>query len=241
LTTEETIFAGEETSNPVVEVPATNKTELPPEVFDFVGEGKKYATQDAALASIPHAQNHISTLEQELLTLKEELTKRKTTEDLLAELKESNYMENTSNETVTNSSGLTQEQVSQIVQESLVLREQESVSSSNVKQVVDTFVNTFGDTSKANEMFTKVASESGLSVSDLNRLAASSPNAVLKLAGIDKPSSPPLAAKLTSSINTEALDRNTPDSSLSARVISGSTKDLVGAWKNAGIKVGRQY
>ena len=48
--------------NQPTSAPAFN---VPPELSEFVGEGKKYGTVEAALASIVPAQQHISTLEQE--------------------------------------------------------------------------------------------------------------------------------------------------------------------------------
>ncbi len=65
------------------------KIELPPEVLEFVGEGKKYSNPVDALKSVPHAQKHISTLEAELAQTKTELEKRRTAEELLNEIKSS--------------------------------------------------------------------------------------------------------------------------------------------------------
>ena len=61
--------------------------EIPTEASELVGSGKKYTSVEDALKSVPHAQKHIQTLESELATLKEELTKRRTTEELLDEIK----------------------------------------------------------------------------------------------------------------------------------------------------------
>ena len=61
--------------------------EIPTEAQAFVGEGKKYQSPEDALKSVPHAQKHIETLESELALVKEELTKRKTTQELLDEIK----------------------------------------------------------------------------------------------------------------------------------------------------------
>src|SRR6056300_1950642 len=66
---------------------STPKFEIPTEAQDFVGEGKKYKSAEDALRSVPHAQEHIKTLEDEMAQLKEELTKRKTAAELLDEMK----------------------------------------------------------------------------------------------------------------------------------------------------------
>jgi len=67
-------------------------------------------------------------------------------------------------------------------------------------------------------------------------LSASSPDAVLKLSGLEKRSQ--VIEKSSSTVNTEALASAPKDKSgLSARVKQGATtKDLVDAWKIAGEK-----
>ena len=61
--------------------------QIPTEAAELVGDGKKYQSVEDALKSVPHAQKHIQTLESELASVKEELTKRRTTEELLDEIK----------------------------------------------------------------------------------------------------------------------------------------------------------
>ena len=71
-------------------------------------------------------------------------------------------------------------------------------------------------------------------VEQLNTLAVTSPEAVLKLAGIKKPVN---LGKPTSTVNTQG-SFSQPQGELSAKVPKGaSTKDLVNAWKIAGEKV----
>ena len=47
--------------------------EIPTEAQALVGEGKKYASAEEALRSVPHAQQHIKTLEEEMAQLKRDL------------------------------------------------------------------------------------------------------------------------------------------------------------------------
>jgi len=79
-----------------------------------------------------------------------------------------------------------------------------------------------------------VAQQSGIDIQNLNKLAASSPTAVLRLAGIDFPQKREVAGKPSSSINTEALAHTAGQQQPSARVQGTSTKDLVAAWRAAG-------
>jgi len=96
--------------------------QIPTEAVDFVGDGKKYNSVEDALKSVPHAQKHIQTLESELATLKEELTKRKTAEELLDELKSGiQQPENT-----TQSAGIDQDTITNLLNQTLENREKQA-------------------------------------------------------------------------------------------------------------------
>jgi hypothetical protein len=212
--------------------PPANTTTLPPEVSELVGQGKKYATVDDALKSVPHAQNHIKTLTEELQAAKAELEKRKTAEQLLEEIKSG--IKPTE---IPSTSPITPDIVAQLIKQTLSEQQQETVAAKNVEQVTTTFSAKYGD--KAEEVYIELAKQTGLTVQQLNLLSKTSPAAVLKLAGLSD-SKPPVAGKLDSSVNTENFQRQQDTSTLSAKVRSGaSTKDLVNSWKIAGQKVGK--
>ena len=230
--TDETIF----TTPPVVAaVPpaATVPAGLPQDVLEFVGQGKKYANADEALKSVPHAQKHIQSLSEELVATKAELEKRKTAEHLLEEIKRQNV---TTPADTQSPNGLTSETVSKMIKDAQVAEQSQQVAKINATKVSDSFVAKYGD--KAEEVYNTLAAEAGLSVQMLNQLAATSPLAVLKLAGMTGAVS--AVGKSSSSINTESLRSTDPNGTLSARVKQGaSTKDLVAAWKIAGQKIGK--
>jgi len=238
----------EETNNEVVQetteqpvVQSTNEAtqkdtppkafEIPTEAQEFVGEGKKYRSPEDALKAVPHAQQHIQTLESELAEVKEELTKRKTAQELLDEIKSGTQpVENT-----TQSVDVNQDTLEQLVQNTIDKRENAQSARANAKIVAEKFTMKFG--ANAESAYNQIAIESGLDVQQLHNLAATSPNAVLKLAGLTDVK---VATTTTTpgSVNTQALSATPSDSNLSARVpIGASTKDLVRAWKNAGQKV----
>jgi hypothetical protein len=206
--------------------------EIPTEAQAFVGEGKKYQSPEDALRSVPHAQKHIETLESELAQVKEELTKRKTAQELLDEIKSgAQRVENT-----TPSAEVNQDTLEQLVSSTIERREQASKAKSNASEVASKFTQKYGDT--AQSAYNQIAKEAGLSVQQLNNLAATSPNAVLKLAGLNGAVTTTTTSK--GSINTQTLT-GTPSDVMSARVPRGaSTKDLVKAWKAAGDKVKSQ-
>lgn len=230
----ESIFEAQATPEvpPVVENPPSAPV-LPPEVVEFVGNGKKYSSVEDALRSVPHAQKHIQTLEQELQQMKEELTKRKTTADLLDEIKSGiPPVEKTS------PIEISQDKIVATVAQVLAQRDAEAFSKKNISTVTSSFSATFGD--KAEEKYIQIATDSGLTVQQLNSLSASSPQAVLKLAGLTVKQEG-AQTKTQSTINTEALLQNSSSHELSARVPKGATtKDMVAAWRVAGEKVKQQ-
>lgn len=209
--------------------PATPPTfTIPTEASDFVGEGKKYNSVEDALKSVPHAQKHIQTLESELANLKEELTKRKTAEELLEAMKSNVQSENTPP-----SVEFDETKLIEIVNQSIEAKEKQLSAKQNANMVVSKFTEKFGE--KAEEAFITLAKESGLTVQQFNSLAASSPKMVLRLAGIQEGKETP-PAHSSGTINTQNLSNKPTE--LSARVPRGaSTKDMVAAWKAAGEKV----
>ena len=203
--------------------------QIPTEAAELVGDGKKYSSVEDALKSVPHAQKHIQTLESELATLKEELMKRRTTEELLDEIKSGVQPKE-------NPQGVEfdQDKLMQLVDQTLEVKERQRLAKSNASQVAAKFTEKFG--TEAENVYKSVAKDNGLSEQQLNSLAASSPNVVLKLAGLAEAKIAPVS-KSSSSLNTQALTQKVDSSTLSARVKQGATtKDLVNAWKIAGEK-----
>ena len=205
--------------------------QIPTEAAELVGDGKKYSSVEDALKSVPHAQKHIQTLESELAAAREELAKRKTAEELLDEIKSGIQPQVTPA-----GSEFDQDKLLQLVDQTLEQKERQRAAKTNAESVASKFTEKYGQ--KAEEVYNTVAKESGLTIQQLNSLAASSPKIVLKLAGLEGVSAP-IAGKPNSTVNTEALNNTKVDANqLSARVKQGATtKDLVNAWKIAGEKV----
>jgi len=231
--TDSTIFT-QATPDAALVTPPASTTTLPQEVIELVGQGKKYATVDDALKSVPHAQKHIKTLEEELASTKAELEKRKTAEQLLDEIKSGMKPA----ESPSAFGQITSDNVAQIVEQTLVKKTQEQVVKTNISKVTSAFSGKYGE--KAEEAFKTLAKDTGMSVDELNRLSATSPNAVLQLAGITGKQVVTGGGRMSSSVNTDGLAPTDQSGQLSARVKQGaSTKDLVNAWKIAGQKVGK--
>jgi hypothetical protein len=206
--------------------------QIPTDALDFVGEGKKYGSIEDALKSVPHAQKHIQTLESELAQTKEELAKRRAASELLDEIKSGLLHENTPQAVE-----FDQDKLVQIVDQTLMLKEKQRAAQQNAVSVANKFTEQYGE--KAQEVYNNLAKETGMSVQELNTLAARSPSVILKLAGLTKTETIP--TKTSGSVNTETLNSGNSTSNLSARVPKGATtKDLVSAWKAAGEKVKQQ-
>jgi hypothetical protein len=203
--------------------------EIPTEAQELVGEGKKYQSPEDALKSVPHAQKHIETLESELASVREELTKRQTTQELIDELKSGVQ---TPAQTV-QSGELNQDNVMDLVNQTIATREANAKAESNAQTVAAKFTEQYGD--KAEDTYNSIAKELNLSVKQLNELAATSPTVVLKAAGLSAAKAP--VASSSGDINTEALSQQAKPTELSAKVEGGSTKELLAAWGRAKAKI----
>jgi len=197
---------------------------LPTEVADLVGAGKKYQSVEDALKSVPHAQSHIQKLEDEMKQMREELSKRKTAEELLDEIKSQGFPEKTS------PAALDTDALSKVVENALSAREAQKKASQNIDSVVNAFNERFGE--KGPEQYKLLAQESGLPLEYLNKLAATSPQAVMKLAGLENKQ--PTPGRTTSSINTTSMSSQPSTGSIKVKMVGSSTKELVSAWRAAG-------
>lgn len=174
---EETIFSTDPVETVVKENPAPQFA-LPQELADLVGEGKKYKSAEDALKSIPHAQSHIAKLEEEMAKMKEEISKRKAAEDLLEEFKATGFKQEP---TTAKTESV---DIESVVAKVLSQKEHQAIAQQNQRKVVEAFDTKFGD--KGEEMYVNLAKESGMSVAELNVLAAKSPKALFKLAGFEQ-------------------------------------------------------
>ena len=191
----------------------------------------KYDSVEKALESIPHKDKHISTIEDENAKLRDELSRRKTSEEILERIQAQS-----SNKSVADKpqQQLDVSQLESLVESKLQETEAKKLAESNVNKVISSLQNKYGE--KAEEMYQKIADDNQLSKNMLHELSSKSPDAVLRLAGVTQKVTTQPPSKLSSSIRTQSLGSST-DNHTSARVKGNTTKDLVNAWKNAGISV----
>ena len=228
---EPTIFADDKPAEPVVPNPALNTPTIPPEVVEFVGEGKKYKSMEDALKSIPHAQTHIQKLEDELAAQRLELERSRAMEDLLKEFKQQNAPAQGTEPQAQPQSGVPVD-VNKAVEEALARQDAARLAQANASAVISAFTAAFGDEGKAK--YEKLAEETGMPLAYLNNLAKTAPEAVLKLAGLSRkpvgnvPHSTPNV--IPSAVN------NGSEVSAKVKMVGASSKDVVQAWRNAGVK-----
>lgn len=208
---------------PVIDPP--NSPQLPDHLKDMIGEGKKYASVEKALESIPHAQTHIQRIEEENRAMRERMAELKAAEEVYKKLMENNAPPG---DTPPSGPVVDEASIASLLDRKLAERETQAKQAANVARVKDALVGKYGD--KAQEVYETKAKELGVGVQFLNDLVKHSPKAAEELFGI-KPKDASVAPS-TPGINTAALN-NRPPQEGNAKVKGTSTEALVAAWRAA--------
>jgi len=210
-------------TDPVTAPVAQPALTIPASVAEMIGEGKKYATIEAALESIPNAQNHISTIEAENSEYKNALLTSDKLDQVLTKL----------NQPVTESVvtqpdlGLTQEDVSALVQQEITRTGKVNLEKANLTAVESKLRELNGE--KVAEVFNAKALEVNMSPAQLTALAKVSPQAVLALfsnkSGAVSPTltSDSLDLSTVGDIGGEVAKKNI--------MFGASTQDAVNEWR----------
>jgi len=138
----------------------------------------KYKTAEEAIKAMPHAQDHIKTLETELAELRDKGNASDKLDELLAAVKSKG-----SGQDDENVSTMKPEDVLGIVKDFFSDTKAAEAREDNIQTVVTTFKNRFGkDASK--ELYGK-ADDLGFSREEINSMIASNPTAVLKILNVE--------------------------------------------------------
>lgn len=164
----------------------------------------KYESVDIALQSIPHAQNHISQMEQENADLKAELAKRANSEDILNQIVSAT--KTPAVETPPVSQSMDEEAINQLVTRALTNQTVEATQQANRTKVAKAINEKFGEKSSA-EYQAKLV-EVGIDADTMSNLIAKSPDAALHL--LDLTAKATVTSVLQGSVNTQALSEGTP-------------------------------
>lgn len=177
----------------------------------------KYANVSDAISSIPHAQKHIRTLEQELADMRAQMEKiAKEKEELITGSRLETQQQ------VQDAPTLREDQVAELVNKTLSQREQQMVQQKNVGTVVSTLTDKFGSSEAADKAYRAKAAEMGINLDMMNSLAMHSPQAVLAYFGTTGASAP---RKTEGTLNTGAMPQVDPAKGKNP-LLSGSMKDM---------------
>lgn len=198
--TDQSIFENKQTSSTPIQSDDLN--DLLSQIRNENGEPKYKSVRDA-LVGLQHSQEFIKTLRTEKSQVEQQLNEVKPVADKVTEL-ERIVLELTKPSTpvATSTSGMSEEAIAQLVETTLTKRQQDDVAKQNLTSVIGSVRAEFGD--KAEEVFYSKAQEIGLSRADINALAARTPQAALKLIGVQAKN--PTVKPTVSSTNTSSFE-----------------------------------
>lgn len=196
---------------------------VPDEVKGLIGEGKKYATIEAALASIAPAQNHISTLEQENAEFKAKLESNDKLDTILQKLNQPSE----GAAPATTAPALNIGDIVNAVKNDLKQEATVATKTSNRASVKSKLTEKYGE--KAPEEFAKASQRLGMSPEDLTTLAETSPQAALQLIGVE-------TAAPVARTTTDILDGKPPVGSApqpKTVMFGAKSSEILDAWRAA--------
>lgn len=188
---------------------------------------QKYSSVEDALKSLPHAQSHISQLEDDNKQLKsqmeqmqEQLSKMSKYEELLA-----NQQASQGNQNDNSGGGLDEAKIAQLVQQQMTAAEKQKSAQQNAQTVVKELSELFGDQQAASKAFAEKARELEVDESFLSDMARRSPKAVLSYFSTNQTKTP---KSTQSDVNTTSF-QSKPEQPKGK--LYGKTSDLIANWR----------
>lgn len=170
----------------------------------------KYKDLPTALEALKHSQEYIPSLKQENETLKEmnerlqkELQERQALEETIERL--TAQQQQPQEAPTTEHQGLTEEQITGLLEQRLTQREQQQRETENLKQVDSALRNKFGE--KAQEVVKQKCEEYGMTPQEMESWARKNPKAVSALFEV-KPNPQGTTRPSTSSVNIPPVRPN---------------------------------
>lgn len=188
----------------------------------FVGEGRKYQSEEDAFKGLAHANEHIAKVEAEAAALREKLAVQSGVEELLKkhvnpsivqtpQLEAQKGQENTTPKT----QAPEPKDVSDLVREALQQQQTEAQKATNLTQAVTTLDKVYGSRELTEQAVQKRAQELGYSVGFLKEAAETSPAGFYAMMGVDVKSQPnPNTAPMSSDKQTPVFNSNQPSGSV---------------------------
>lgn len=189
----------------------------------------KYKSIEDALTALRHSQEYIPQLSAKLTQQEQELKEAREAAARAAELEktvEALTSQNTQNVTP-NAPVISEDKIAEIVTRTLTQAQQAELAKNNITTVVSTLQSTFG--AEAEKTYNAKATELGMTVPELNALAARNPKAVFKLLGIAQEAPKSQSSSSSVSYNTDGFQPQ-QDSFIGrnkkATLIGATTTDL---------------
>lgn len=214
--------------------PPADALQIPDEVLEFVGPGKKYATLADALKSVPNAQKHIQTLEDEMKQLRADKGSALSQEEVYAAVQD--YLKQNGGQA---GSGLDATAVDSLLDRKLKEREAQQTAAQNVATFKSAMGQKFGDEAKQVEVFKAKAAELGLPVETLGQIVRTSPKAALAYFGIE-PGKTVTGSAPPSGVNTSTFSEQSSQQGLKT-YRGASTSDLVAEFKRLRAEVEKRH
>lgn len=198
----------------------------------------KYKSVEEALKGLQNAQQHIPNLKQELeqrdaelARLRVETEKIKTLEETLQAL---TSQQNTP--ASTNAPVFDETRIAELVDRTLTQAQQKQLAQANQQTVAAALTQTFG--AEAEKKFNEKAAELGVSVQEMNALAAKSPKAVLTMLGVSQQAAPSQrsVSPTNSTVNTSAFQPQTTSfvgRNTKQALVGATTQDVMQETHNA--------
>jgi hypothetical protein len=178
-----------------------NQNQLPTEVAELVGEGKKYADVNTALKALAASQQHIQTLEADNMKLKEAVGKAKTVDDILDVVNSRSSQSEESSQT----QSISKDDVVTEVVNVLKGEAAQKSAADNIKSASDQLVAKVGGADEARKELDKKAAELGVGVDFLMSIAAKSPKAFMQYFGTAQAPVDSGSVSSDSSVNTNSM------------------------------------
>jgi len=195
----------------------------------------KYKTLKDAIIGLQHAQTYIPELKSSLTAKEQELEKARLEAQKVATLEDTiRQLTEKPNPDGTPPSGMDPQAIADLINKQLSDREQKLAQDRNVKAVIESMKESFGD--EAEKVFIAKAADLGMTVAEFNTLAAKSPKLVLSAVGVsEKPATKPFSPS-QSTVNSQAftprkdslIGRNTK-----AVQVGATTRDVMEESRNA--------
>jgi len=227
--------AAQPTSEPAKSDVKPSMFSIPDTVKDLIGDGKKYSDIAKALESIPHAQSHIDTIQQEnremrerLRALEEQMNKAKTAEEIINEMKAQQ------GQTGNPSPSLDKDAVINLVRAVNAEERTQEQKRNNLKSVQSSLDSKFGE--KRDQIIAAKANEMGVDLGFMKSLAETSPKAFLSFFSVG--SQEQIPSKTHSGIKMESITNvnqsNVPPKPTKSVLFGATTDELVSEWRRAG-------